>query len=76
MSDPCLLSEQFIFQMSGFCLLTFNKTFQLFNFNAHFVQPLLVLNVFLVEYSVIMLEVFILFALECSLLFELLDSFL
>ena len=76
MPDTRLLSQHFILKLSVFGLFTLNESLHIFNFEANFVQTLLILDIFLVQDSVIVLKIFIFFGLEDLLLLQLLDSLL
>ena len=76
MTDASLLSQHLTLKLSIFKLFTLDETFEVLNFNAYFVEALLVLDILLVENGVVVLEVFVLLGLEGALGFELFDSLL
>ena len=76
MTDASLLPQHLTFKLPIFNLFTLDETFEVLNFNAYFVEPLLVLDVLLVENGVVVLEIFVLLGLEGALGFELFHSLL
>ena len=64
MNDLGLQTATIIVKLSVFLLLTLYVVFEFFNFDANLVESLLVLDIFLVQHCVVMLEIIVFFLLE------------
>jgi len=64
MNDLGLQTAVVIVKLCVFLLFTLNVVFEFLDFNANLVESLLVLNVFLVQHRVVMLQIVVFLLLE------------
>ena len=76
MPDACLLPEHLAFKCSTPSLLALDVSLEFLDLDADLIEPLLILDVLLVQHRVVMLQVLVLLRLEHTLLLQLRDTLL